>query len=222
MGYDAGLQGLVPPITWQCAPQVTAVVDRAGPEALVVDLGAGGRRVRPWVKTVDFSQYPGTDYVADISATPFAADSVDLVISTGVLEHVEDENAMLAEMARIVKPGGLIHIEIPFLQFYHDDPVDNRRLTLPGLEKFVARYGFETVHSGVHIGPTVTMLHTNAQWLSLLFEGPTLVHKVLSNGVFILYRALVFPLRYLDAWLAKKPRAHHLAFGVFVTARKRG
>ncbi|MCP5405505.1 MAG: class I SAM-dependent methyltransferase [Pseudomonadaceae bacterium] len=46
---------------------------------------------------------------ADILALPFAAQRFDAVVSHGVIHHVEDWKAALAEVARVVKPGGLFY-----------------------------------------------------------------------------------------------------------------
>jgi len=118
----------IPPLTWQCRPQVRRVVADQPPGAVVVDLGAGGRRIAPQVITVDFLPVPGVDLVADVSRLPFADGSVDLAIATGVIEHLADERAFMAEIARIVRKGGIVHLEVPFLQQYHEDPIDCRRL----------------------------------------------------------------------------------------------
>jgi SAM-dependent methyltransferase len=210
----------IPSLTWQPRPVAEAVVGRFSQNALVVDLGAGGRKIAPHVKTVDFVKFPGTDYVSDVTATPFENDSVDLVIATGLLEHVEDDRKLIGEIWRILKPGGLAHIEIPFLQQYHDDPIDCRRLTQPGLALLLKQNGFEIVDNGTHIGPTVTITTLAAYWIAMWFEGRTLVHKVLSNGAFAAASALFWPLKFLDRLLINKPSAHRLAFGVYCTARK--
>jgi SAM-dependent methyltransferase len=210
----------IPTLTWQPRPQAERVVAQFPASALIVDLGAGGRKIAPHVKTVDFVKFPGTDYVSDVTATPFKDGTVDLVIATGLLEHVEDDRKLIGEMRRILKPGGSAYIEIPFLQQYHDDPIDCRRLTQPGLALLLKQNGFEVVDSGTHIGPTVTLLTLGAYWLAMWFEGKTLVHKVLSNGVFAVASALFWPFKFLDGLLIKKPSAHRLAFGVYCTARK--
>ncbi len=163
----------IPTLTWQPRRQAERVVARFPAPALVVDLGAGGRKIAPHVKTVDFVKFPGTDYVSDVTATPFDAGTVDLVIATGLLEHVEDDRKLIGEMRRILKTGGTAYIEIPFLQQYHDDPIDCRRLTQPGLALLLKQQGFEVVDSGTHIGPTVTLLTLAAYWLSMWFEGRT-------------------------------------------------
>ena len=55
-------------MTYQWDPQVARLIREAGPSALIVDFGAGGRRAAPHVQTVDFTKYPDTDYVVVLSA----------------------------------------------------------------------------------------------------------------------------------------------------------
>lgn len=50
------------------------------------------------------------DYVASDKKTPYKKDFFDCVILLGVLEHVGDEKETLAEVARILKPGGILYI----------------------------------------------------------------------------------------------------------------
>ena len=212
----------VPTLTWQPVRWAERVVARFPSPSVVVDLGAGGRKIAPHVKTVDFVKFPGTDYVSDVTATPFADGSVDLVIATGVLEHVEDDGKLISEIHRILKPGGTAYIEIPFLQQYHDDPIDCRRFTQSGLALLLNQHGFKTVESGTHIGPTVTVLTLTAYWFALWFEGKSFLNKLMSNGVFLVVSTVLWPFKFLDRLLIRKANAHRLAFGVYCTAEKIG
>jgi ubiquinone/menaquinone biosynthesis C-methylase UbiE len=59
----------------------------------------------PWIETV----------VASADAVPTIADgSLDAVISTMVMEHVPDERAYLAEIRRILRPGGRAYLTTVF------------------------------------------------------------------------------------------------------------
>lgn len=220
MPWGSGNHRWVPSLTWQCNPRIAGLLRGCDARSVIVDLGAGGRRVVPSVITVDFCRHPGTDIVADITDTPLPDGSVDLVISTGTLEHVHSEDGLLREIARILRPGGRAHIEVPFLQQYHDDPIDSRRYTLPGLQEFMQRYGLTPVESGVHIGPSVTIITLLSYYAALIFEGPTLAHRIASYGALAATSWLLAPLKYLDRFLARKKGAHRLAFGVFCTAVK--
>lgn len=52
--------------------------------------------------------------VADAFALPFADGTFDCVISSEVIEHVHDPAAFLAELLRVVKPGGQCIISTPY------------------------------------------------------------------------------------------------------------
>lgn len=58
----------------------------------------------------------GTYALALAERLPFPADSFDLVISVGVMEHFLDDNAATAEIRRVLRPGGyyltLIHVHL--------------------------------------------------------------------------------------------------------------
>lgn len=216
-----GLYRLIPHLTWQAREQVSRVLRLAPEGARIVDLGAGGRRISPGTIAVDFVPDPNTNVVGDVQRLPFADGTVDLVYATGLLEHVADERAVVAEIRRILKPGGLAHLEVPFLEQYHEDPIDVRRLTAPGLERALQSAGFETVASGAHIGPTVTLLNTVARWWALWFEGESRVARGASFGCFALLSVVFWPFKFLDAVLIRKAGAHRLALGVYCTGRKR-
>ena len=49
----------------------------------------------------------------DAARLPFAADTFDRIICSEVLEHVPDPDAVLAEISRILKPGGVFVASVP-------------------------------------------------------------------------------------------------------------
>ena len=54
---------------------------------------------------------------ADATRSPFADDSVDIVFHQGLLEHFRDPRQLLAENRRMLKPGGILLVDVP--QRYH-------------------------------------------------------------------------------------------------------
>ncbi len=65
-------------------------------------------------------------------AVPFADNSFDLLLSNEVIEHVEDDQAALSEMVRVVKPGGRIIIFCPNRWY----PVEQHGIFWRGRYKF--------------------------------------------------------------------------------------
>lgn len=223
-GKRFGFQKFCPNLTRQCDPQVERVVAQTlaekGEDAVIVDLGAGGRRVAPKAITVDFLQTGDTDLVCDVCDVPMEEGTVDLVIATGLLEHVEDDAPVLNEARRLLKPNGVLHVETPFMQQYHDDPIDVRRYTVTGQAMRLKHHGFAIEDSGFHIGPGVAIATLNAYYASILFDGKSIIRKVMSRGAFWLVSCLFWPLTLLDRFVKNREQAHRLAFGVYTTARK--
>jgi SAM-dependent methyltransferase len=55
----------------------------------------------------------GTAANGDALSLPFADASFDRVIAAEVLEHVPDDGAALAELARVLRPGGTLAVTVP-------------------------------------------------------------------------------------------------------------
>jgi SAM-dependent methyltransferase len=79
------------------------------------------------------------------SSLPFPDDSFDLVALFDVIEHIEDDRAVLEEVRRVLKPGGRVFISVPAYQFLfsqNDRVVHHlRRYTATGLRRVVAGAG---------------------------------------------------------------------------------
>lgn len=55
----------------------------------------------------------GSGLVADAARLPFADAVFDRVIAAEILEHIPDDVSVMAEIARVVKPGGKVAISVP-------------------------------------------------------------------------------------------------------------
>ena len=85
------------------------------------------------------------DLLSDICDMPLASEEVDAIISSSVMEHVYDPERAASEMSRVLKPGGYVYAEIPFMRAYHMIPVDYQRYTITGIEELFKRHGFRMV-----------------------------------------------------------------------------
>lgn len=54
------------------------------------------------------------DVQASLTELPFAAESFDVVICYHVLEHVPDDAAGMRELARVLRPGGVALVQVPW------------------------------------------------------------------------------------------------------------
>ena len=187
------------------------------PPAEGLGLLVGGACAPGWAGfvTIDMEAAPGVDVAADVQALPFRDNSVAAVECDAVLEHVRNPVLAVAEMVRVLKPGGYIHIVVPFNQPFHAYPSDFQRWTIPGLEGLLTSAQCDVVESGIRTGPTATILAYFCEYCRILAP------KSLGKVAYAAANWMVWPLRYLDLWLNRKPNAHILANCIYVLARKR-
>lgn len=67
---------------------------------------------------------------ADLTALPLGDAGFDVVVSSDVLYHIGDDRQALAELVRVLRPGGLLVVNVPahpWLWSYHDVAVHGQR-----------------------------------------------------------------------------------------------
>jgi SAM-dependent methyltransferase len=128
--------------------------------ARVLDAGASGGVILPWLARcgyknlvgVDLDEHlpPSTDVLryerADLTRTPFPDGSFDAITCLSVIEHGVPVDDYLAEMSRLLKPGGIL---VTSTDYWHepidtsDNPHgDNWRIFTPGeIQDLIARAG---------------------------------------------------------------------------------
>ena len=98
-----------------------------GPRVLNAGAGAGSFSLRLAengfdVTSVDASsaavevlrrRVPGEVAQADVTTLPFADAAFDAAVLGEVLEHVEDDRGALEEVARVLRPGGVLAVSVP-------------------------------------------------------------------------------------------------------------
>ena len=177
-------------------------------------LGGAGCRPPGYVN-LDLFPVPGVDVAANAERLPFPDNIFQCVECDAVLEHVRRPEQVMAEIARVLAPGGYLHLVTPFCHPFHEYPKDYRRYTLDGLKELAG--GLEPVAEGWRTGPTATMLVFAIEYAKLLL--PWRAWRVLIHGVL---GWLLFPLRYLDLLLLRAPRAARIGNHCYLWLRKPG
>jgi SAM-dependent methyltransferase len=76
---------------------------------------------------------------------PFESGTFDTVLSIQVLEHTPDPQHLLGEMARVLRPGGLLILSVPFSFRLHEEPHDFYRFTPHALRHMCAKAGLDSI-----------------------------------------------------------------------------
>jgi SAM-dependent methyltransferase len=122
------------------------------PGMLVLDAGAGKSPYRKLFdhakyEAADFAQlttgYAPLDYVCDLTDIPVEDGRFDRVICNQVLEHLPEPGKALAELYRVLKPGGRILLSAPLYYAEHQVPYDFFRYTRYSLRRLFEQAGFD-------------------------------------------------------------------------------
>jgi SAM-dependent methyltransferase len=113
------------------------------PDARVAELVAGDE-LSEFIR-LDFDREYAPDLVADVTALPLANGSVDRVASNSLFEHVAYPHRIIEETFRVLRPGGVMEVAMPFTWKRHGYPHDYVRLTPQFFERVCRETGFADV-----------------------------------------------------------------------------
>lgn len=117
----------------------------------LLDVGCGSQPYRRYFQKQEYvgldldteanRQAGVADYFYDGSCFPFPDASYDAVLCNQVLEHVFNPEEFLAEIRRVLKPGGRLLLTVPFVWDEHEQPYDCARYTSFGLHHLFEQQG---------------------------------------------------------------------------------
>lgn len=164
---EVGMPWYVPPQAWHSHPQFDRnflprfkkYLHTANKPLSVLELGT--RRSNPDAPTIhrswapDDCEYIGTDFMdgldvdvvsdAHTMSQVFGENRFDAVISDSTFEHIERPWIAAREVAKILKPGGVMFCSVPFAFPQHGYPNDYWRFTPDALRVLFEDAGLETI-----------------------------------------------------------------------------
>lgn len=82
------------------------------------------------------------DIYYDGKMLPFEANSFDSIFCSEVLEHLMNADDVLADLYRVLKPGGKMLLTAPFCWNEHEMPFDYARYSSEGIRHLLQKHGF--------------------------------------------------------------------------------
>lgn len=183
---------------------------------VAINLGSGNSNISEKITNVDIFPYEHVNMCCDIENIPLKDDSVDVVMSIAVLEHVENPEKVVGEIHRILKKGGIIYTYFPFMQPFHASPYDFSRRTIEGMKVLHKDFDIQEVKIGS--GPTSGFLWVFQEWIAILLS---FGNKKLHNVIYLLVMMLTFPLKYLDIILSRFSTSENISSAFIIIAKKR-
>lgn len=117
---------------------------------------------------VDFVRGAGVDVVLeDPYSLPFENDTIDIVVCSSVFEHSDFFWLLFNECIRILKPNGLLYLNVPSNGFVHRYPVDSWRFYPDAglsLVNWSRRSGYNTILLESYISEKNGPIQSDGMW----------------------------------------------------------
>jgi SAM-dependent methyltransferase len=185
------------------------------PDGYRLNVGSGNKRFDLKVYNLDLFFGEEIDIQGDVLSFPIKNETIDTIVCTGVLEHVEDPNKAVDEIWKSLKMGGKVFLETPFLQTIHASPKDFSRWTPEGLKMLMGDFDVKSID--IVAGPASALAWQFQETMALLFSfNNEMLHKI---GMRV-FGWLAIPISWLDILLEKSPMAWRAASGYALVAVK--
>lgn len=191
--------------------------------ATVLVVGAGRQRQwldkQLWTGKATSVIYSDIDIAADVDIfcdghdLPFADNMFDAVVTAAVLEHVLYPERVATEIHRVLKVGGLIYSEMPFMQQVHEGAYDFTRYSLSGHHRLFN--GFFRLESGMVAGPATALVWAIENFF-LAFARRSFIRASIKAVVRIAFSWL----KHFDRLLVNRPEAMDGASCTYFLGRK--
>lgn len=165
------------------------------PYQIALDYGAGNSPYRPLfdceqylTADVEQNEHNSIDYIINGSLVDLDSESVDLIVCSDVLEHIFKFDNTIAEIYRLLKPGGELFISFPFINREHETPYDFFRYTTFSITKILQPFEIQKLEK---VGNLWFILY------SLLNENHIKQGEKAENGVITLILKRIFNLTFL-------------------------
>ncbi len=192
-------------------------------KGVLLDIGCGEKPYYMLTKNY-VTEHIGLDHLGsdhdksqvDIFATAYetgvVGNSINTVLSTAVLEHLERPQDAINEMYRILKPDGHAILSVPFFWHLHEEPRDFYRYTKYGLNHLFVTAGFEIVEIKPLSGFVVTFSQELVYFIGHLQRG------LLRYPIAILQ----WLIQKIAFWLNRWDKSYGYTWAYMVVARKKG
>lgn len=196
----------------------------------LLDVGCGRMPYREYIKqNTTLKSYIGIDWPGspyhihnppdvywDGKTLPFEDNFAETCMATEVFEHLPNAPEVAREIHRVLKPGGVLFMTVPFFWPFHEVPFDEYRYTPFSLHRILQESGFH--QDNILVGATGGWFATLAQVITHV-----VTMEVRSIRLKNLLKRVSIPLIH---WLLKKDRPpvtftnHSMALGLYVVAYK--
>jgi len=156
----------------------------------------------------------GVDYVASVYDSALKTETVDTVISTQVLEHLNEPGLFLNEAWRVLKKDSVLILSTNFIWHLHEEPYDYYRFTQYSIKYLFKKYGFRINEIIFPFTPLFTFFQELSYYIRLLEFNKT-IKIVITPILFVITQLLQLFAIVFNFFKVKNPKyySHIIVIG---------
>lgn len=191
--------------------------DLTTPENWGLNIGAGGTQLHPKLLNLDIYAGEHVQVVARGQALPFKDNSLKLIVSQEVIEHLPDPQWTIREAHRVLAVGGRFYCQVPFIIGYHPGPHDYWRFTKEGIAQLFADSGWKVREVDTSVGFGTGAYRIAVECFAVAFSVLGQPFYLPAKG---LGAALFLPIKLLDLVSDFSAQRDRIPGGYFCVAEK--
>ena len=196
---------------------IRSVLNDMPENGIGLNIGSGRTSIDPRIKNLEINDGENIDYVGKAESIPLSENSLDLIICQEVLEHTENFKVALHEMYRVLKPGGQLYLQTPFIIGYHPCPNDYWRFTNEGINYIAREANFKIIDHGESVGVATGFYRIGVEFFSISFS---LIIPFLYKPFKTIFALLFYPIKLLDPILSFSKESHRISGGFYIICKK--
>lgn len=182
-----------------------------------LNLGSGNSQLHPRLINLDISNNLGVHLLGDAHRLPLADNSLACVLSQEVIEHLLSPQQAIREAFRVLRHGGELFVQVPFIIGTHSLPHDYWRFTAGGLAELITSCGFEVLECRAAGGAGTSLYRVGTEFVATV--AASAVRQAYSPAK-AAAALLLSPLRWFDRFTTTDLELNRIPSGVYCIARK--
>jgi SAM-dependent methyltransferase len=196
---------------------IDSLLSELKPAGWALNLGSGDADYHPRMINLDIQDSEHVDILTTGTQLPFQDQSLDLVISQAVLEHIDSPLDTIAEVHRVLRPGGKFYCQVPFVIGFHPGPFDYWRFTRQALEHLFTNENWELKTLDLSLGHGSGFYRVLVEFLAVT---ASTISQRLYRPAKGLAAIICMPLQWLDILTPLSEEKDRIPGGYFCVAVK--
>lgn len=160
------------------------------PEKRILNAGSSTLRYGANCVNVDIQDKPNVDVICDIHDIPESLGYFDAIICNATLQYCDRPIKVAEEFYRVLKPGGYLFVDAPWIQPFCIETPDKLRFSQDALKSIFSNFEHIEIGSSIRSGSAFAMLGVR------IAQNMT-TNKYINYGLFKLATVVLFPFRWI-------------------------